>query len=127
MESAKLNIDEISSKLTVSIQPYVSEDGWIRMLVRDKKVITCDFKGLLTPEDFVKKFKFKDFGVSDNEKTMKTEESWYYPNVELTPLICSNKAGGAYLDSSLINTNTLLANIFNGKTPTGTAWSQDYI
>ena len=43
--------------------------------------------------------------------------------------IITNLPGGypaTYLSQDLVNKNQVLANVFNGKTPTGTEWSQGY-
>jgi hypothetical protein len=31
-----------------------------------------------------------------------------------------------YMNSAIINLNQVVANVFNGKTPTGSQWSQNY-
>jgi hypothetical protein len=36
------------------------------MMIRENKLIKCEFKGLLADEDFNNKFRIKSFGVSDN-------------------------------------------------------------
>jgi hypothetical protein len=119
---------ELKERATLEIKPFIDANGWIRVLIKDSQQIKLDFAGVLTAEHFTTKFKFKDFGVSDNEETMNTSESWYIENVKLKAYIVNNLPGypPQYVDSAIICLNEVIANVFNGKTPTGHPWTQEY-
>ena len=85
-------------------------------MMKKDNVITTDFKGTLTEED-IPKMKITDIGWSDNPETMNTPESWYINNVNFQTNFQTN-----------INfpISKLVANVFNGKTPTGEEWTEQY-
>lgn len=84
-------------------------------MMKADNAIKTDFKGELTEED-IRKMKIVDIGWSDNPETMKTPESWYINNFEFKTV------------KMTINLPILkvVANVFNGKTPTGEEWTDKY-
>jgi hypothetical protein len=84
-------------------------------MMKADNAIKTDFKGELTEED-IKKMKIVDIGWSDNPETMNTPESWYINDLEFKTV------------KMTINLPILkvVANVFNGKTPTGEEWTDKY-
>lgn len=74
-------------------------------MMKKDDVITTDFKGTLT-EDDIQKMNIVDIGWSDNPETMNTPESWYMNNFN-------------FVTNTKLPIPKLVANVFNGKTPTG--------
>lgn len=64
---------------------------------------------MLTEKD-IEGMQIKDIGFSDNEYSMDTQYSWYIENVKFST-------------NTTLPINQVIANVFNGKTPTGTEWS----
>ena len=129
-ESGKdYQVNDCTPKFTLNLMPYTDNQGWVRILVKNNQQISLDFAGQLTKEMIATNFKFRDFGVSDNEVTMNTENSWYIENPTISVLIATNLPNGypmQTMDPNLIDQNQVIANVFNGKTPTATQWSQNY-
>ena len=71
---------------------------------------------------YIKELDIRAFGVSDNINTVHRDYSWIIKNVKFSA--GKTKEYGSYDNSC--DTYEMLANIFNGKTPTGTDWTADY-
>ncbi len=78
-------------------------------------VIKTYFKGELTEED-INKMKIVDIGWSDNPETMNTPESWYINDFEFKTVVMTKN----------LPILKAVANVFNGKTPTGEEWTDKY-
>lgn len=70
------------------------------------------YYGSLTAED-IDKMKIQDIAFSDNELSANTDESWYIQDVK-------------FRTDTGLPINQVLANVFNGKTPIGTEWTESY-
>lgn len=82
------------------------------MLYRFDNQMRVTYQGTLTAED-IANMEIRDIAFSDNELSAVTNESWYIRNVLFTT-------------NTNLHINQVIANVFNGKTPTGTEWSANY-
>jgi hypothetical protein len=97
---------------TVLCEPFIDHLGWARILYRADNIMNLTYNGTLTASD-ITNMNIKDIAFSDNEYSAVTNESWYIENVQFST-------------NTNLPLNQVIANVFNGKTPTGTEWNLKY-
>ena len=106
---------------------YVTHDRLGRMYVRlmRKEAQTYTPEVLGVTAEVLGGMDIKGIAFSDKLITVETEYSWILPTVKVSYKWATGTAGCYYYPEHECPNNALL-NFINGKTPTGTEWSQDY-
>jgi len=106
---------------------YVTHDRLGRMYVRlmRKEAQTYTPEVLGVTAEVLGGMDIKGIAFSDKLITVETEYSWILPTVKVSYKWTDNTSGCYYYPEHECPNNALL-NFINGKTPTGTEWSQNY-
>jgi len=78
--------------------------------------------GEIWTADYIKQLIIKDFMATDHPEIIDKENTWILKNIIFDG--AKTVIYGEY--DTNVNTYEMLANIFNGKTPTGTEWTNTY-
>ena len=101
----------------------------MRANIKDKQTIYPASQTVKFTPKIIENLAIKHIGFSDSKLTMNTEYSWILKDVNFGGSIVTSSEGvypPTYISGDIVNHYAMIANYFNGLTPTATTWDINY-